>query len=72
MIWSQDDFRYAIENTEVIFAPERKIATFGQTSFRFYLISELMDKEDELRHRPTESRVNFLIGKALGKKMIDR
>jgi len=26
----------------VILAPERQIATFGSTSFRFYLISELM------------------------------
>ena len=35
----EDDFQYAIENTQVIIAPERKIATFGTTSFRFYLIS---------------------------------
>ena len=26
-----DDFQYAIENTQVILAPERKIATFGST-----------------------------------------
>ena len=38
------DFQYAIENTEVILAPEGQIATFGHTSFRFYLISELMDR----------------------------
>ncbi len=46
-----DDFQYAIENTRVILAPERKIATFGSTSFRFYLISELMDRVNEVRVR---------------------
>ena len=47
----QDDFQYAIENTQVILAPEHKIATFGTTSFRFYLISELMDRVNEVRVR---------------------
>ena len=48
---TQDDFQYAIENTRVILAPERQIATFGSTSFRFYLISELMDQVNEIRVR---------------------
>ena len=47
----EDDFQYAIENTRVILAPEQKIATFGTTSFRFYLISELMDRVNEVRVR---------------------
>ena len=47
----KDDFDYAIENTQVILAPERQIATFGTTSFRFYLISELMDRVDQVRIR---------------------
>ena len=34
---TRDDFDYAIENTHVIVAPERQIATFGSTSFNFYL-----------------------------------
>ena len=51
MMWSEDDFQYAIENTEVILAPQGRIATFGQTSFRFYLISELMDRANEVRVR---------------------
>jgi hypothetical protein len=46
-----DDFQYALENTQVILAPEQKIATFGTTSFRFYLISELMDRVNEVRVR---------------------
>jgi hypothetical protein len=50
-MWSEDDFQYAIENTEVIVAPQGRIATFGHTSFRFYLISELMDRADEVRVR---------------------
>jgi len=47
----QDDFDYAIENTQVILTPERQIATFGSTSFNFYLISELMDRVDYVRVR---------------------
>ena len=50
-MWSEDNFQYAIENTEVILAPHGRIATFGHTSFRFYLISELMDQVDEVRVR---------------------
>ena len=50
-MWSEDDFQYAVENTRVIVAPEQQIATFGTTSFRFYLISELMDRVDEVRVR---------------------
>ena len=50
-MWSEDDFQYAAENTRVILAPEQQIATFGTTSFRFYLISELMDRVDEVRVR---------------------
>src|SRR5256886_6828957 len=48
---TRDDFDYAIENTHVIVAPERQIATFGSTSFNFYLISELMDRVDQVRVR---------------------
>ncbi len=50
-MWREDNFQYAIENTEVLLAPEGKIATFGHTSFRFYLISELMDQVNEVRVR---------------------
>lgn len=50
-MWSEDDFQYAAENTRVILAPEHQIATFGSTSFRFYLISELMDQVNEVRVR---------------------
>ena len=48
---TKDSFDYAIENTRVIVAPEQQIATFGHTSFKFYLISELMDRVDQVRIR---------------------
>src|SRR5947199_9124360 len=51
MAVTRDDFDYAIENTHVIVAPERQIATFGNTSFDFYLISELMDRVNQVRVR---------------------
>lgn len=50
-MWSHDDVQYAAENTKVLLAPEQQIATFGSTSFRFYLISELMDQVNEIRVR---------------------
>lgn len=46
-----DTFQYAMENTEVILAPQRRIETFGSTSFRFLLVSELMDCVDQVRVR---------------------
>src|SRR6266511_2258989 len=48
---TRDDFDYALENTRVIVSPERQIATFGSTSFNFYLISELLDRVDHVRIR---------------------
>jgi hypothetical protein len=48
---NKENFDYAIENTQVILRPEQKIATFGSTSFHFYLISELMDRVNEVRVR---------------------
>ena len=48
---TEDDFQFAIENTQVIRVPDRRIATFGSTVFRFYLVSELMDSVDQIRVR---------------------
>ncbi len=44
-------FQYVIENTHVIQAPERRIDTFGTTTFRFYLVTELMDSVGQIRVR---------------------
>lgn len=48
---SEDTVQYAIENTRVLLAPERRIATFGETSFRFFLVTELMDNAHQVRVR---------------------
>jgi hypothetical protein len=48
---NEDTFQYAMENTRVLLAPQRRIATFGGTSFRFYLLTELMDRVNEVRVR---------------------
>ncbi len=47
----EDDFQYALENTRVIRAPEQAIQTFGTTSFRFLLVTELMDEANQVRVR---------------------
>jgi len=46
-----DDFQYALENTRVVVAPSRAIETFGQTSFRFRLVTEPMDEIGTVRLR---------------------
>src|SRR5687768_9616647 len=48
---SADSFQYAIENTQVIVTPQRRIDTFGSTSFRFQLVTELMDSANQVRIR---------------------
>ena len=40
---SEDDIHYALENTEILWEPDRRIDTFGSTQFEFQLISGLMD-----------------------------
>ena len=50
-MYSQDDIQYALEFTEILLEPDRRIDTFGSTSFEFHLISELMDSVSETRVR---------------------
>jgi hypothetical protein len=50
-MFKPDDFQYAMENTQVIVAPQRRIESFGSANFHFYLISELMDKVNHVRVR---------------------
>jgi hypothetical protein len=50
-IFDAASFQYVLENTEVILAPERRIETFGSTTFRFYLVTELMDEVNAVRVR---------------------
>ncbi len=51
---SADDYNYAIENTRVLHEPEQRIETFGSTVFHFHLISEVMDRVDEIKIRDGE------------------
>ncbi|MCX7712638.1 MAG: hypothetical protein N2035_03080 [Chthoniobacterales bacterium] len=48
---SQDDFEFALENTRVIIEPEQLIQTFGTTTFRFVLVTELMDEVHRVKVR---------------------
>jgi len=50
-MYSEDDIHYALETTEVLHEPDRRIDTFGSTSFEFHLISELMDEVGQIRVR---------------------
>jgi hypothetical protein len=50
-IMSPDDIEYALENTKVLVAPERRIETFGSTVFHFHVVTELMDRVHEVRVR---------------------
>ncbi len=45
------DISYALENTDVIHEPDRRIDTFGSTRFEFSLVSELMDSVGAVRVR---------------------
>lgn len=49
--YSHDDIRYAAEMTRVVYEPDRRIDTFGDTRFNFLLISEVMDETDVVRVR---------------------
>lgn len=48
---NEDTFQYAIENTQILRAPQSRISTFGHTTFRFYLVTELMDSVGQVRVR---------------------
>ncbi len=45
------DIQYALENTQVLYEPDRRIDTFGSTQFEFQIVSELMDAIDTVRVR---------------------
>ncbi|MGE4489608.1 MAG: hypothetical protein AB7E95_08700 [Kiritimatiellales bacterium] len=47
----QFDFWYAVNNTEVISVPERRLETFGSTMVNYHLVTELMDSVDKVRVR---------------------
>lgn len=45
------DFWYAVNNTEIVLAPQRHLETFGNTIINYYLVSELMDSVSQVRIR---------------------
>ena len=47
----QFDFWYAVNNTEVISVPERRLETFGATLVNYHLVTELMDSVNKVRVR---------------------
>ncbi len=51
MMYSDESIQYALETTQVLLEPDRRIDTFGTTVFEFHLISELMDSINEVRIR---------------------
>lgn len=47
----QFDFWYAVNNTEVVAAPQSRLETFGTTMVNYHLVTELMDSVDKIRVR---------------------
>ncbi len=45
------DIQYALENTQVLHEPDRRIDTFSSTQFEFQIVSELMDTVGAVRVR---------------------
>lgn len=55
---SQDqfDFWYAVNNSHVIVPPKRQLESFGTTTIRYHLVTEMMDAANQTRIR--EGRVH--------------
>ena len=51
MPYSPADVQYALEMTRILHEPDRRIDTFGSTMFNFLLLSEMMDRANEIRIR---------------------
>ena len=49
-----DTIQYAMENTKVLREPDRRIDTFSATSFKFTIVTELMDSVGKVRVRRGE------------------
>ena len=73
-MFKPDDFQYAMENTQVIVAPERRIETFGSVNFHFYVISELMDQAAQVRVRDGQiqaERPSIMTAESCAKLMLE-
>lgn len=49
-----DDFQYAMETTQVLREPDRRIETFGSTRFEFEILTEPMDSVGKVKIRRGE------------------
>ncbi len=47
----QEDIWYAVNVTKVVHAPNQSLETFGATTIRYHLLSELMDEVNQVRLR---------------------
>ncbi len=73
-MWKQSDFDYAIENTRILRVPTRRIATFGDTRFKYQFLSELMDEVDKVRVRSGEihaQRPSLITPQTLSKLLLE-
>ncbi len=50
-MYREDDIQYAMETTRVLHEPDRRIDTFGNTSFEFSILTEPMDEAGFVRIR---------------------
>jgi len=57
-MYSDDDIQYALEMTEVIHEPDRRIDTFSSTQFEFTVVTELMDEVNQVRIREGRIEAN--------------
>ncbi len=48
---TSSNFEYAVNHTRVLYAPYRRIESFGETRFHFLMVSESMDAVGECRVR---------------------
>lgn len=46
-----NDIQYALEHIKILYEPDRRISTFGDTRFEFVMVSELMDVANQTRVR---------------------
>jgi len=51
-----DSIWYAVRQTQVILPPRQTIETFGATTIKYHLVSELMDKANRVRIREGRAR----------------
>ena len=70
----EDDFQYAVRLTRVVLAPRQTLETFGTTTIRYFLVSELMDQPNAVRIREGKvysERPQIITPNALADQMLN-